>query len=289
MKDNIIYLPLNIAWKMRAKYAYPDDMSSKRTDEAMQRLEDGMKEGRFDPIPTTMNELEQGILSEGKHRLIIAKKLGIRKIPIDIINEENNTIVDNNINDIKKGLYGEYIETNDDGTFLVQDKVLSKTLKIIADNVLWCKSGMPEQYCKWFEAIPIISIKDSRYEQKYFENRTQMPIIDEIFKSPDYFYSAKSKVAEIKYMTPIEYMVEVAKGFNSTLERQRQQVNIETIKKYATNMLKGDLFPLINITYYKDGFIDQEGRHRAMAVQHLIDNDKIPSDTLIPVVVVTEV
>ena len=194
-----------------------------------------------------------------------------------------------NIEDIKKGLYGKYIQTNDDGTFLVQDKVLSKTLKIIDNVVLWCKLGMPEQYCKWFEAIPIISIKNSRYEQKFFENRTQMSIIDDIFKSPDYFYSAKSKVAEIKYMTPMEYMEKVAKGFNSTLEKQRQQVNIETIEKYATNMLKDDLFPLISITYYKDGSIDQEGRHRAMAIQYLIDNDKIPSDTLIPVVVVTEV
>ena len=198
-------------------------------------------------------------------------------------------LYDKNVADIKKGLYGEYIKTNDDGTFLVQDKVLTKTLKIVDDEILWCKSDTPEQYCKWFESIPIISIKDSRYEQKYFENRTQMSIIDDIFISPDYFYSAKSKVAEIKYITPIEYMTEVAKGFNSTLERQRQQVHIETIEKYAADMLKGDLFPLINITYYKDGSIDQEGRHRAMAVQHLIDTGEIPEDTLIPVVIVTEV
>jgi len=198
-------------------------------------------------------------------------------------------IYDQNVADIKKGLYGKYIKTNDDGTFLVEDKVLSKTLKIVDDEILWCKSGMPEQYCKWFESIPIISIKDSRYEQKYFENRTQMSVIDDIFKSPDYFYSAKSKVAEIKYMTPMEYMIEIVRGFgNTTIEEEIAALYKPNVIKYAADMLKGDLFPMISIEYHED-YIDQEGRHRAMAVQHLIDTNKIPEDTLIPVVVVHEV
>ena len=202
--------------------------------------------------------------------------------------ETMSELYDKNVANIKKGLYGEYIKTNDDGTFLVQDKVLSKTLKIVDDIVLWNKFGF-ELYGKWFEAIPIISIKDSRYEQKFFENRTQIVIIDEIFKSPDYFYSAKNKVAIIKYMTPMEYLIKVAKGFDIPLKKQMQQLSVKDIVKYSDNMLKGDLFPLISITYYKDGSIDQEGRHRAMVIQHLIDTNKIPEDTLIPVVIITEV
>ena len=203
--------------------------------------------------------------------------------------EAMSEIYDQSVADIKKGLYGKYIKTNDDGTFLVEDFVLAKTLKIVDNTVLWCKSGMPEQYCKWFESIPIISIKDSRYEQKYFENRTQMSFTDDIFKSPDYFYSAKSRVAEIKYMTPMEYMIEIVRGFgNTTLEKEIDMLNKNRVKKYAADMLKGDLFPMISIEYYED-YIDQEGRHRAMAVQHLIDIGKIPEDTLIPVVIVTEV
>ena len=194
-----------------------------------------------------------------------------------------------NIEDIKKGLYGKYIKTNDNGTFEVEDYVLHKILKIIGDNVLWCESGMPEQYCKWFDAIPIISIKDLRYEQKYFENKTQMSSYDDIFKSPDYFYSAKRRVAVIKYMTPMEYMLAIIEGFdNTTIEEEIDMLYKPKIEKYADNILNGDLFPMISIEYHKD-FIDHEGRHRAMAIQYLIDNDKIPRDTLIPVVVVTEV
>lgn len=199
-------------------------------------------------------------------------------------------LYDQNVADIKKGLYGEYVETNEDGTFTVVDKVLGKTLKLVDNTVLWCKSGTPEQYCKWFESIPIISIKDQRYEQDFFENSTQMSSIDDIFKSPDYFYSAKNIVATVEYMTPREYLEKVAKGFNITWERQMQGMSFHNIKIYAQCMFEfRDKFPMINIRYYKDGSIDQEGRHRAMAIQHLIDTGEIPEDTLIPVVIVTEV
>ena len=33
---------------------------------------------------------------------------------------------------------------------------------------------------------------------------------------------------------------------------------------------------------------NHDGRHRTMAIQYLIDNNKIPKDTEIPVVIVTE-
>jgi len=198
-------------------------------------------------------------------------------------------LYDQNVKDIKKGLYGKYIKTNEDGTFEVDDSILIKTLKIVDNTVLWTKVGIPEQYAKWFESIPIVSIKDLRHEQLYFENRTQMLDVDKIFESPDYFYSAKSKVAEIKYMSPMEYMEEIVKGFeNTTLEEEIHMLPKPRVEKYAADMLKGDLFPMISIEYH-EGYINQEGRHRAMAIQYLIDTKEIPEDTLIPVVIVHEV
>ncbi len=79
-------IPLEQAWKMREKYAYPGGMKRKRTLEYMKRLKESMKnKGWNEPIEVTRKEFESGILSEGKHRLIIAKELGIKNVPIKII------------------------------------------------------------------------------------------------------------------------------------------------------------------------------------------------------------
>lgn len=79
-----INMPIDVAWEMRAKHAYPSNMEAKRPDEFMARLKTGILNGNFDPIPATKTELKQGILTEGKHRLIIAKKLRMSKVPIQI-------------------------------------------------------------------------------------------------------------------------------------------------------------------------------------------------------------
>lgn len=84
-KPNMIFLPLEQAWQMRAKHAYPGAMEPKRCREAMERLRIEMKQGRFEPIPATQEELRSGILTEGKHRLIVAKELGLKQVPIKII------------------------------------------------------------------------------------------------------------------------------------------------------------------------------------------------------------
>lgn len=70
---------------MRAKHALPGKMISKRSEEYMDRLKAGIKSGNFEPIPVTKTELKLGILTEGKHRIIAAKALGIKRIPIQII------------------------------------------------------------------------------------------------------------------------------------------------------------------------------------------------------------
>ena len=196
-------------------------------------------------------------------------------------------IYDDNLNDIKNGVYGKVIEDKGDGTYVIDDNIRHVDMKIEGNDVVFCNTYTTYP-CEWIKALPIISIEDLRYEQLYFKNETEMTIVDTIFFAPSYMKVTKNKTAEIVYMSPMEYMELCAIGFDSTLSRQIKQTNKETIKQYANDILKGDLFPLISITQYEDGSINQEGRHRAMAIQYLIDNNEIPEDTEIPVVIVTE-
>lgn len=115
-----------------------------------------------------------------------------------------------------------------------------------------------------------------------------MSDVDGIFEQPNYYNVAKGRTAEIIYMSPVEYMELCRKGFDhTTLDETLRATYKERIEQYAKDILKGDLFPLINLEYYRGEF-NQEGRHRAMAIQYLIDNNKIPKDTEIPVVIMTE-
>ena len=198
-------------------------------------------------------------------------------------------VYDDNLSDIKGGVYGKFIKDNEDGTYTIDDGVRHVSMKIKDNDVLFLNSYTRYPYA-WTIALPIISIKDLRHEQLYFENSTQMSFIDDIFRAPNYMKVAKNRTAEIIYMTPMEYMELCVIGFgNTTLAAELDMISEKRVKQYANDMLKGDLFPLIMIEYYKGGSIDQEGRHRAMAIQYLIDNNKIPKDTEIPVVIVTEV
>jgi len=202
----------------------------------------------------------------------------------DIISE----IYDRNLADLKKGVYGKLIKDNEDGTYTINDGLRNVQMKIEGNHVVFSNEYTSYPY-KWVKALPLISIKDLRHEQLYFENRTQMTDVDGIFQYPNYYNVAKSRIAEIVYMTPMEYMELCVKGFGDvTLDEMLQEVNKKRVKQYADDVLKGDLFPLINVEYFKGTFY-QEGRHRAMAIQYLIDNNKIPEDTEIPVVIVTEV
>lgn len=196
-------------------------------------------------------------------------------------------IYDDNLRDIKSGLYGKFIEDKGDGIYAIHDGTRQVEMKIEGNHVVFCNTYTTYP-CQWVKALPIISIKDLRYEQLYFENRTQMLTTDEIFAQPNYYNVAKSRTAELIYITPLQYMELCASGFDSTFDRQIEQTNKERIIKYANDILKGDLFPLMSIEYYRDGFT-QEGRHRATAIQYLIDLGKIPEDTEIPVIIVSEV
>lgn len=81
-------IPTEDAFEMRRKGSVIGSMEAKRTPETMQRIEKSMiKKGFTEPIPATVDELKQGRLQEGKHRLIIAKKLGIKEVPVEVQDE----------------------------------------------------------------------------------------------------------------------------------------------------------------------------------------------------------
>lgn len=82
--------------------------------------------------------------------------------------ETMSEVYDKNVVDIKKGLYGKYIKTNDDGTFLVEDKVLSKTLKIVDDEVF---VGLDSDVFRLIiEILPSIDL-DIIYRIEIFDNK----------------------------------------------------------------------------------------------------------------------
>lgn len=78
----IITLPIDKVWEMRKKGSIIGDMTQKRTDNTTQAISQGMRAGRLDPIEASPQEYKEGVLHEGKHRLIIAKKLGYKTYPI---------------------------------------------------------------------------------------------------------------------------------------------------------------------------------------------------------------
>ena len=81
----IIRIPINKAYEMRAKGNIFGDMTPKRTPETMYNIEQGILHGNFEPIEATRQELNEGILREGKHRILIAKKLGMKTVPIEVV------------------------------------------------------------------------------------------------------------------------------------------------------------------------------------------------------------
>jgi ParB-like chromosome segregation protein Spo0J len=81
----IIHIPTKKAYAMRARGNIFGDMTPKRTPETMERIEQGILHGNFEPIEATRQDIEEGILHEGKHRILIAMKLGMKTVPIIIV------------------------------------------------------------------------------------------------------------------------------------------------------------------------------------------------------------
>jgi GNAT superfamily N-acetyltransferase len=108
---------------------------------------------------------------------------------------------------------------------------------------------------------------------------TDMPYYNNLMAQPEYFAKNKGIKGEIIWMSPREYIKQVAKQQNTNLEQQKQMLTLQLVKEYTEAMEKGARFP-IPLLDYAVGL--QDGRHRAFAAEKL----GAPS---IPVLVVTKV
>ena len=82
-------------------------------------------------------------------------------------------------------------------------------------------------------------------------------------QNPLYVMLSKSKLFQIKYIKPKQYLYSVATGFGVSYDDSMMHVSQERIEKYVQDMKNGDKFP---IGYYEENKPNQEGRHRAAAL-----------------------
>jgi hypothetical protein len=99
---------------------------------------------------------------------------------------------------------------------------------------------------------------------KYFD----MNSLNDIggFQHPLYYMLAKDQKYQLVFISPDEYMENIRKGFNLNKDEVMNAVNLNTVSKYAQNMLDGDKFP---IGYFTTNTSSQEGRHRALALKKI--------------------
>jgi len=84
---------------------------------------------------------------------------------------------------------------------------------------------------------------------------------------PIYSMIEKHQIEEIEYISPKQYLYNIANGFGLSYDDVLNSAySDEKAKRYAEDMKKGDKFP---IGYYKVNKADQEGRHRAVAAMIL--------------------
>ena len=136
----------------------------------------------------------------------------------------------------------------------------------------------------------INEIKVLRNEKRFFKSTADSPLWDSLFKRPEYFKEEKGLVAHLEYMKPVDYLKESIRGYdNITLDEHMEFIKKYRSKDYAEMFEKGELFPIPWFEYYEDGSRDQEGNHRAMALQILIDEGKIPPNYEMPVIIVKHI
>lgn len=80
----IVTVPMAKAWKMRKKWAGPVGMRSKRLPSSMERIRQSIKDKGLQPIDVSKADFDKGLLTDGKHRLIVARKLGIKNIKLRV-------------------------------------------------------------------------------------------------------------------------------------------------------------------------------------------------------------
>jgi hypothetical protein len=194
---------------------------------------------------------------------------------------------------VREGAYGKFVRKNEDGTYDVADGSLharTRVIKIIDGKVYalnpekrWRPSA-PE----WRETFAKITIP----ETEFFSTTTDIPMYDDMMRKPDYFFYEKGLKAEVKLMTPREYISTCARGrgnYGISYDEEARVGKPNLVAKYASSMLRGDKFPVPIIEYDKKGRIDQEGRHRALAVQKLIDDGYVKRSYRMPILIIKAV
>lgn len=103
---------------------------------------------------------------------------------------------------------------------------------------------------------------------------TNIPYYDGMLKNKEYYESSKGVAYEIKYMSPEDYLITIAKEIFNTNYKNAIDYMIEEdlIDEYVEAAKSGDKFPMVIIDYYRK---TQEGRHRAY-VAKLLNIKKIP-------------
>jgi hypothetical protein len=109
------------------------------------------------------------------------------------------------------------------------------------------------------------------------ESKVGVSFYDQFFTNPDYMRDVKNLRYEIDYITPKEYFEECAKFFNTSLDRQLDQIKVQTdVLDHLRQVLYvyKRTFPIGYLNYTTN---QQEGRHRWYAVGSLLGwNKKFP-------------
>jgi len=100
---------------------------------------------------------------------------------------------------------------------------------------------------------------------KYFLNKTDLPFYDNILKNPEYHIRAKGIHHKVVYMTPDQYMKEVAIMQGTTVQDQYDMISPGLVKQYKAQTLAGSPMPMLSLEPPRN----QEGRHRAMVAKEL--------------------
>jgi hypothetical protein len=90
---------------------------------------------------------------------------------------------------------------------------------------------------------------------------TDMPLYDDMMKSPEYFKKNKGMTGSIETFTPNEYMTTLNQTSSNTA------IDPKLVDEYAQKMANGEDFPMAVIEYQDGKIVNQEGRHRALAAQ----------------------
>lgn len=113
---------------------------------------------------------------------------------------------------------------------------------------------------------------DENYNLKYFDalDKTPENAPNGRYSSlRDYYNKNKWEVSVVE-MSPRDYLYN---SYSNKLDEWDKYEAIQhvaedpSVAEYAENMKNGDKFPLVSIEYDEDGWLAQEGRHRALAAQ----------------------